>query len=217
MTFLKKGFHYPKRVIPGRMNEVVGSWVGESGISSQLVCGWAGRGRSSPLEGSVLELADLANQFGMTAWMKLSGWMICGTWMAWAFQTYGNPQWGREGLKTSVRHPPLAPDLWKPVDFLTLDDEDDPGGLCALMNEVACGVRVLPIATAPIWAHLGTPGRDFPPQPLFRYSFLMIERQIGIFAGVKDKKRGRRGRPIKSINAPDSEIPLAHPASQIKA
>jgi hypothetical protein len=57
-------------------------------------------------------------------------------------------------------------------------------------------------------AHLGTPGHDFFPRPLFRYSFLMIECQIEISGGER-QKRGRKGKPIKSRNDVESEIPLA--------
>ena len=71
--------------------------------------------------------------------------------------------------------------------FFSLDDQDDQGGFFALMNEVACGARVLSFAGEPILAHFGTPGHDFSPQPLFRYSFLMIERQIEILVGVEEK------------------------------
>ena len=101
--------------------------------------------------------------------------------------------------------------------FFSLDDQDDQGGFFALMNEVACGARVLSFAGEPILAHLGRLGHDFSLRPLFRYSFLMIECQIGILAGVKEKRGGRKSRSFKSRNAPDSEIALAHPASQIKA
>ena len=58
-------------------------------------------------------------------------------------------------------------------------------------------------------AHFGTHGHDFSPRPLFRYSFLIIECQIRIFEGVKDKKRGRKGRHIKSRSSIESEIPFA--------
>jgi hypothetical protein len=38
---------------------------------------------------------------------------------------------------------------------------------------------------------LGTLGHDFFSRPLLRYSFLMIECQIGIFARVKEKQGGQ--------------------------
>ena len=87
--------------------------------------------------------------------------------------------------------------------FFSLDDQ---GGFFALMNEVACGARVLSFAGEPILAHLGRLGHDFPPQPLFRYSFLMIECQIEILAGVKEKRGGRKGNSFKKRNLTESEI-----------
>jgi len=70
-------------------------------------------------------------------------------------------------------------------------------------------VTVLFLAVASVLAHLGTPGHDFSTRPLFRYSFLIIECQIGIFVGVKEKQGGGNGRPIKSRNAPDSQFLFA--------
>ena len=68
-------------------------------------------------------------------------------------------------------------------------------------------------------AHLGTPGHDFSLQPLFRYSFLMIERQIEILAGVEEKQRGWNGGPSRAETPliQRSRLPVIHPASQIKA
>jgi hypothetical protein len=57
-----------------------------------------------------------------------------------------------------------------------LDDQGDPGGPFAFMNELACGFKVFHLTAAPLWAHLGSLGQDFSPEPLLRYSFIEIER-----------------------------------------
>jgi len=83
MTFLTNFFHYPKRVIRGGVSEGVdGCLDGEFRIPQKFARDWVGTERGLVPEGSASRFADLANQFGMGAWVKLPGKIISGLSMA---------------------------------------------------------------------------------------------------------------------------------------
>ena len=65
------------------------------------------------------------------------------------------------------------PQEWRffvPLNIIDLDRLDDPDGLFAFTGEVATGFEVFPLLRHPLWASPGSPGHDFSPQPMFRYS-----------------------------------------------